>query len=83
MTMSSAHPALQGSPLAPDGQHVPLSPEAGHTAFEGMAAMLDATSAESAAEGTMRFAGALMEVVGQKRTCPARDVTSAFHRPRR
>lgn len=53
-----------------------LSPEAGHTAFEGMAAILDATSAESAAEGNMRFAGALMEVVGQKRTCPAHDVTS-------
>ncbi|GGK96943.1 cytochrome P450 [Nocardia jinanensis] len=53
-----------------------LSPETGRTAFEGMAAILDATSAESAAAGNTRFAGALMEVVGQKRACPARDVTS-------
>ncbi|MGW1740907.1 cytochrome P450 [Nocardia sp. NPDC001965] len=53
-----------------------LSPEAGRTAFEGMAAILDASSAESAAEGNMRFAGVLMEAVGQKRACPARDVTS-------
>lgn len=57
-----------------------LSPETGHTALEGMAAILDATSAESAAEGNTRFAGALMEVVGQKRTCPTRDVTSAMMR---
>ncbi|MFD4407631.1 cytochrome P450 [Nocardia sp. NPDC058499] len=55
-----------------------ISGETGRAAFEGMAAILDATSAETAAEGNMRFAGALMETIGQKRQCPAADVTSAM-----
>lgn len=55
-----------------------ISGETGRAAFAGMAAMLDATSAETAAEGNVRFAGALMETVGQKRQCPAADVTSAM-----